>query len=90
MLRKVRDYVSLLSCMTEKTFQVDGLLHLRDPQDWQYLFYCLVYALLAPGTIHSFLFNKFMLNFKHNMIVFDFSVGSLHRREERETCTSLP
>lgn len=90
MLRKVRDYVSLLSCMTEKTFQVDGLLHLRDPQDWQYLFYCLVYALLAPGTIHSFLFNKFMLNFKHNMIVFNFSVGSLHRREERETCTSLP
>lgn len=61
MLRKFRDYWSLLFHMTEMTCQMDGLLHLWVSEDCQCLLYCPAYASVVPRTTHYFLFNKFPL-----------------------------
>lgn len=67
MLRKFRDYLSVLSHVIEKTFQMDDLLYLWGPEDCQYLFYLCVYASVVPRTIHSLLFSESMFNFKPSM-----------------------
>lgn len=56
--------LSALSHMIEKTFQMDDLLHLMGPVDFQYLFYLRVFASLLPRTIHSPLFSEFTFAFK--------------------------
>lgn len=50
--------------MIEKSFQMDDLLHLMGPEDFQYLFYLRVFASLLPRTIHFLFFSEFMFTFK--------------------------
>lgn len=62
--RKFREYLSALSHMIEKAFQMDDPLHLSGLEYCQYLLYLHVFASLVPRTIHSLLFSELMFNFK--------------------------